>query len=255
MLLDVADHPGQVLHYVNDLNGCPIRLVDEGGRVCWAASYSAWGKAEQLHARDIDNPIRLQGQYEDAETGLHYNRHRYFDGSTGMFVSRDPLGLTAGENLFAMGPNGMAWIDPLGLSQTYWLEQSLTAAGRPLAPGQTAHHIVQQNNPSAFAGHSRNLLARNGLSPEIAENGARLWGTASSQVGVTAHPGRVQARGLGNYHAGPHIHSPMNDQLIYRILRRAEQRGGADGVRSALAEIGRRMESGNWQRAFKGCGG
>ena len=42
-------------------------------------------------------PFRYQGQYEDSETGLYYNRFRYYDPSTGAYISQDPIGL-AGNN-------------------------------------------------------------------------------------------------------------------------------------------------------------
>ncbi|TDR25012.1 RHS repeat-associated core domain-containing protein, partial [Hydromonas duriensis] len=61
------------------------------------------------------NPIRFQGQYFDHETGLHYNRHRYYDPHSGRFVSRDPIGLLGGMNVHAYAPNPVEWIDPLGL--------------------------------------------------------------------------------------------------------------------------------------------
>lgn len=35
-------------------------------------------------------PIRFQGQHFDVETGLHYNRFRYYDPDVGMFTTRDP---------------------------------------------------------------------------------------------------------------------------------------------------------------------
>ena len=60
--------------------------------------------------------MRLQGQYFDRETGLHYNRFRYYDSNIGTFVSRDPLGLVPGENIYAFAPNIQDWIDPLGLA-------------------------------------------------------------------------------------------------------------------------------------------
>lgn len=196
-----------------------------------------------------------QGQYMDAETGLAYNVHRYFDPDTESYVGQDPIGLSGGVNPYAYGLNSLGWVDPLGLSSTYQLTKSLTAAGRPLLPGQTAHHIVQQNNPSKYAALSRDLLVRNGLDVEIAENGARLWGTAGSQVAQAGHPGRAAARSAGTYHAGKHIHSPINDKMIYRMLRNAEKRGGADAIKATLSELGRRQESGSWKNTFKACRG
>jgi len=91
-------------------------LVDKIGKVVWAAQYSAWGKAERLHVNRVDNPIRLQGQYEDGETGLYYNRYRYYDAATGQFISQDKLGITAGINFYHLGSNVFSWVDPLGWS-------------------------------------------------------------------------------------------------------------------------------------------
>jgi RHS repeat-associated protein len=61
------------------------------------------------------NPIRFQGQYHDHETGLHYNRYRYYDPGVGRFVSKDPIGYSGGLNLYQYAPNPSGWIDPLGL--------------------------------------------------------------------------------------------------------------------------------------------
>ena len=60
-------------------------------------------------------PIKFQGQSLDTETGLHYNRFRYYDSDVGMFISRDPIGLLGGSNVFQYAPNPVGWIDPWGL--------------------------------------------------------------------------------------------------------------------------------------------
>ena len=62
-------------------------------------------------------PFRFQGQFYDGETGLHYNRFRYYDSDVGMFISRDPIGLMGGFNVFAYAPNPVHWIDPSGLAK------------------------------------------------------------------------------------------------------------------------------------------
>lgn len=65
----------------------------------------------------MHQPIRFQGQYFDAETGLHYNRFRYYDPDVGRFISQDPIGLAGGDNLYAYAPNPTGWVDPLGLAR------------------------------------------------------------------------------------------------------------------------------------------
>ena len=57
-----------------------------------------------------------QGQYYDPELDLCYNRYRYFNPQICSFISQDPLGLAAGENVYAYGPNVWGWVDPLGLA-------------------------------------------------------------------------------------------------------------------------------------------
>ena len=117
--------------YHNEPNGCPSRLLDESGKVVWAARYDAWGKVKRLVVNEVEQPLRLQGLYFDEETGLHYNRFRYYCAEIGSFVSQDPLGLVAGENVYAFGPNAQGWIDPLGLACKSAVENLPTFKGKP----------------------------------------------------------------------------------------------------------------------------
>ena len=63
----------------------------------------------------LQGNLRFQGQYFDEETGLHYNRFRYYDPDVGRFVSQDPIGLKGGVNLYQYSPNPIVWVDPIGL--------------------------------------------------------------------------------------------------------------------------------------------
>nr|WP_261170040.1 RHS repeat-associated core domain-containing protein [Serratia fonticola] len=46
----------------------------------------------------MPQPLRFQGQYFDAESGLHYNRYRYYSPETARFITPDPIGLAGGLN-------------------------------------------------------------------------------------------------------------------------------------------------------------
>ncbi|MET3493391.1 RHS repeat-associated core domain-containing protein [Variovorax boronicumulans] len=112
----------EVAFYQCDHLGTPHELTDHEGRIAWSAQYKAWGEAREAISEagrraGFANPIRFQGQYFDAETGLHYNRYRYYDPASGRYVSRDPLGLAGGHNLHVyVGNNPVRGIDPLGLT-------------------------------------------------------------------------------------------------------------------------------------------
>jgi len=107
---------GKVYHYVNDHLGTPQEIHDGRGQIVWAADTSAYGKTRNLLKREIDNPIRFPGQYYDAESGLHYNRFRYYDPMAGRYINQDPIGLRGGLNQYAYA-NGRPLMstDPLGL--------------------------------------------------------------------------------------------------------------------------------------------
>ncbi len=112
---DVGRESGGWFHYKNDPIGTPERLVAEDGSVAAEYERKAWGQLEQRAGAKASTPIRLQGQYWDEETGLAYNRWRYYDGE-GRFVGSDPIGLEGGSNGFLMGWNPCRWLDPFGLA-------------------------------------------------------------------------------------------------------------------------------------------
>jgi RHS repeat-associated protein len=112
----LASVNGTIRHYENDQIGLPRELVGTDGAIVWSADYDALGAVESVRGDPDENPIRLQGQYFDAETGLYYNRYRYYDPGSCTFVSQDPLGLAAGVDLYRYAPNVWTWVDPFGLT-------------------------------------------------------------------------------------------------------------------------------------------
>ena len=95
-------------------------MTDSQGKLIWKGRYDAWGQLihdSNRHAqRSTHQPFRLQNQYFDQETGLHYNFFRYYDPHIGRFTQLDPIGLLGGSNLYIFAPNTQQWIDVYGLS-------------------------------------------------------------------------------------------------------------------------------------------
>jgi RHS repeat-associated protein len=106
--------------YQNDHLKTPQMMTTSSGAVVWKATYTSFGKAAIDPISTVVNPLRFSGQYEDAETGLYYNRLRYFDPHSGRYISMDFMGLFGGLNLFVYVQNNPASIiDPLSLDGYY----------------------------------------------------------------------------------------------------------------------------------------
>lgn len=106
---------GTIYHYHVDHLGTPKELTDREGRIVWKARYKTYGNLAIKEVEEVENNLRFQGQYHDAETGLHYNRFRYYHPDTGQFIHQDPIGLSGGMNRYQYAPNPVMWVDPLGL--------------------------------------------------------------------------------------------------------------------------------------------
>ncbi|EJG0471906.1 RHS repeat protein [Vibrio parahaemolyticus] len=105
---------GTVYHVHNDHLGTPQALTDETGATVWKASYSPFGKAT-VTTEQIKFNLRFPGQYYDAETGLHYNWHRYYDPALGRYLQSDRLGLFDGVDTYGyVHGNPLIRIDPTG---------------------------------------------------------------------------------------------------------------------------------------------
>ena len=106
----------EVYYYHLDHLGTPQELTNTNGKLVWAVQYRAYGNVVRTIANEIEAPLRFQGQYFDAESGLHYNRHRYYQPETGRFLTPDPIRLAGGLNNYQYVPNPVNWVDPLGLA-------------------------------------------------------------------------------------------------------------------------------------------
>ena len=128
----LAQQRGDRLWYVvTDQVGTPRELLDEAGELAWSNSPRLWGQQRLWRhltaANDdaVDCPLRFPGQYYDEESGLHYNRHRYYDPETAQYLTPDPLGLGGGirPQGYVGSPNLL--IDPLGLAACAVFDQRL----------------------------------------------------------------------------------------------------------------------------------
>ncbi|EME5356882.1 type VI secretion system effector Tse5 [Pseudomonas aeruginosa] len=105
----------RVAFFHTDHLGTPLQLSDERGQLHWQGVPDDW-RAVAPERQPGAQPIRFQGQYHDEESGLYYNRYRYYLPEAGRYASQDPLGLGGGPNPYAYALNAptLAY-DPTGL--------------------------------------------------------------------------------------------------------------------------------------------
>jgi len=150
-----------------------LRTVAEGNTL----------RAQWIEQEEDDRPIqnlRFQGQYFDEETGLHYNRFRYYDPDVGRFVFQDPIGLLGGDNLYQYAPNPSGWVDVFGLA--CWGDL-LIKAGFPKPKDMEnphGHHIIFKGDferipdMKAALERSRSVVEQYGIDP-VNDVRALMW--------------------------------------------------------------------------------
>jgi RHS repeat-associated protein len=168
-----GEGPEQVeaFHYQLDHLGTPQELTDEAGNIRWAARYYAYGRVAHLDRADIDNPLRFQGQYFDTETGLHYNRHRYYNPETGRYLTPDPIKLAGGLNSYQYAPNPTGWVDPLGLNRNCPGNKTTQDTGKKCEPDP----------------------------PEVSRNGAFREAKSDAGIPRSQHPNQIYDPETGQY--------------------------------------------------------
>ena len=179
----------QEINYFHcDQIGIPREMTDKDGNLLWFGNYTGWGrlKEETKVTDSAYQPFRLQNQYADRETGLHYNFFRYYEPDAGRFVNQDPIGLEGGKNFYSYSSNTTKWIDILGLC----VKEDEKKLNETMAP-----HKGKRNAPSimvaAYTATGLIEVASNGdipgkIAPELQELADRHGGVgAKTECGNT----------------------------------------------------------------------
>jgi RHS repeat-associated protein len=161
--------------------GTPTEMYSKLGQLAWKMQLDSFGVARTDIALQ-HCPWRWPGQYEDEETGLYYNRFRYYDPRAGRYISQDPLGLAAGTEAYGYPANPSEATDPLGLAkrctegrvvyrQLSLADRIALDAGQGLTPkgvgGSIADHVAghdtQHISASLTEAASRRFASGNGV--------------------------------------------------------------------------------------------
>jgi RHS repeat-associated protein len=197
--------PEQIYHFHADINGAPEELTSHAGHVAWRARYRTWGNLalqESDHV-SVHDPVssraqnlRFQGQYYDAETGLHYNTFRYYDPEIGRFASQDPIGLRGGTNLYRYAPDPLSWIDPWGLCSKDNRRSGRNSEGDAQPAGPSSSYVdttgkntlVPNRTTDVTAEDFGRTLEENGYTPTSTPDGRATTYTAPDGSSYTVRP-------------------------------------------------------------------
>lgn len=116
--LDADPSSGKSFHVFSNQIGMPLCIENEQGEVVWwAERVDPYGAIQIRAGALLEYNLRWPGHYFDPETGLHYNRYRYYDPVLGRYLQIDPLGYGGSPvNLFAYCRNPLVQVDILGLA-------------------------------------------------------------------------------------------------------------------------------------------
>jgi RHS repeat-associated protein len=112
-----ADPESGVRRYVfSNQIGCPEAVEDDTGSLIWRATIEPYGRAAIDNGSSIDLNLRWPGHYFDRETGLHYNRHRYYSPDLARYIQVDLRDIEGGLNVYAYTSRPLDDVDVDGLA-------------------------------------------------------------------------------------------------------------------------------------------
>lgn len=162
--------------------GTPLRLSDTHGNLLWSGESSDWAGIGQEQGC-TDQPIRFQGQYLDVESGLHYNRFRYYDPQAGRYLSQDPLGLLAGMNTYRYTELPTLGVDPLGLwdfiTNSPGIQQQVSLAQYMYQNGATPEQVSEALSPTR--GFEGSISADVSMAGNAGGGGSGAFGIATGK--------------------------------------------------------------------------
>ncbi|MDW9381415.1 RHS repeat-associated core domain-containing protein [Chryseobacterium sp. JV558] len=108
---------GEHFSIISDYMGRPVQSYNDNGELIWSAESDIYGNLRNTKGDPFFIPFRQLGQYEDQELeGLYYNRWRYYDSSSGTYISKDPIGLMGNnDTMYAFVSDSNSWVDIFGL--------------------------------------------------------------------------------------------------------------------------------------------
>lgn len=200
---------GKSYHVFSNPVGMPLRIEDEAGNVVWCAErVDPYGEIRVRRGAGTEYNLRWPGHYFDPETGLQYNRYRYYDPGLGRYLQSDPIGYEGSPvNLYAYCANPLVEVDVLGLAHPGKTGKNGSEGGDndgiegtrpPTLRGVSTEQIALAASP----GSSRaQVKARKLIAKRFYKQHGKIWdpemnGGAGGMRNPSASEARAQLKGI-----------------------------------------------------------
>jgi RHS repeat-associated protein len=174
------DSPTGMVWSLSDRLGSIDLLTDASGNVVDKRTFDSFGNLLEQTNPLVAFRYGYTGREFDAESGLHFNRARYYDPGIGRFISVDPMSFSGGDtNLYRYVSNSPTqWTDPTG--KLAFLPILAIMAIGALAAGTV--NVIHQNLEIAEGSRKDFSLGELGLSIGIGAFAAPLLASAPAWV-------------------------------------------------------------------------
>jgi RHS repeat-associated protein len=242
---------------ITDLNGTPTDMYSHSGDCVWSGRVGYFGGLENYRGNADKCELRMPGQWFDPESGLHYNRFRYYSPEIGKYISQDPIGLRGGLNPYEYGEDVYNWIDPFGLMKLF-RGMKKDSEGKPVVysgpneNGQNAANslgvrptdtdgmstntdlaeIQDHRKPKSFGGKNSDEASSMFVidSDELAQHGLIADPDHDSHVSITTAPGEDPATLPEKLAATKEAWKPVTKEEAEKIMaEEAKKTSGCNG--------------------------
>jgi RHS repeat-associated protein len=145
--MDADPASGKRYYLFTNQLGAPERVEDSEGREVWSATLAPYGSAAPGLDCRLELNLRFPGHYHDPETGLHYNRFRYYDPELGRYIQSDPMGVAGGINLYPYCSRPGVEVDLDGLTARHALQRAGAALRNKIGRAKEAIRGLFRRRP------------------------------------------------------------------------------------------------------------
>jgi RHS repeat-associated protein len=129
---------------ITDYLGTPVETYNNTGEKIWECELSSSGKIRKITGLSSFIPFRYQGQYEDEETGLYYNRFRYYSPDEGIYITQDPIRVEGGNRFYSYVKDSNIFLDIYALDEVVY--QLVDSKGNVVYYGITKQNPLDRAN-------------------------------------------------------------------------------------------------------------